>query len=165
VDSTTPAHLFLVDDDRDNLEILTVILSEKHRVSSYSSGAEALRALDAVRPDLVCLYALRALPAHQAAGVGAHISVCAECRQELETLRPIVDAFVAWPTDVLRPSPSLWDRLAQRIGAETGGEPVRPSSEREPEWKEGSPGHLHQAVGDRSGARPREHAGASGASN
>jgi CheY-like chemotaxis protein len=77
VDSTTPAHLFLVDDDRDNLEILTVILSEKYRVSSYSSGAEALRALEAVRPDLVlldigmtpldgleCIKAIRAMPGY-----------------------------------------------------------------------------------------------------
>ena len=92
--------------------------------------------------ELVCLYALRALPANQAAGVGAHISVCAECRQELETLRPIVDAFVSWPADVLRPSPSLWGRLAQRIGAETVGEPPPPSSMgwAEPEWKEVAPG-------------------------
>ena len=59
--------------------------------------------------------------------VEAHIADCAECRQELATLRPIVDAFVAWPTDVLRPSASLWDRLSQRIAAETGREPALPS--------------------------------------
>ena len=34
---------------------------------------------------------------------------------ELETLRPIVDSFVSWPTDVLRPAASLQGRLARRI--------------------------------------------------
>ena len=43
---------------------------------------------------------------------------------------------------MLRPSASLWDRLAQRIAAETGGEPVLPAPQRgaEPEWKEVAPG-------------------------
>jgi anti-sigma factor ChrR (cupin superfamily) len=60
----------------------------------------------------------------------------------METLRPIIDAFASWPTDVLRPSVPLWERLAQRIAAETGGEPVLPSPPRraEPEWKEAAPG-------------------------
>jgi anti-sigma factor ChrR (cupin superfamily) len=40
------------------------------------------------------------------------------------------------------PSPSLRERLAQRIAAETGGEPVLPEPERwvEPEWNEVAPG-------------------------
>ena len=36
--------------------------------------------------------------------VEAHLSDCADCRQELEWLRPVIDSFVAWPTDLLRPS-------------------------------------------------------------
>jgi anti-sigma factor ChrR (cupin superfamily) len=90
----------------------------------------------------VFLYALQALPSSEVAVVGGHIAGCAECRQELETLRPVIHAFVSWPTDVLRPSASLWERLARRIVAETGGEPVLPSPERwvEPEWKEAAPG-------------------------
>ena len=40
----------------------------------------------------------------------------------METLRPIIDSLVAWPTDVLRPSAPLWERLAQRIAEETGRE-------------------------------------------
>ena len=90
----------------------------------------------------VFLYALQALPPGEAAAVGAHISVCAECRQETETLRPLIDSFVAWPTDVLRPSAALWERLAQRIAAETGGEPAVSAPQRaaEPEWKEAAPG-------------------------
>ncbi|MGH8193106.1 MAG: cupin domain-containing protein [Woeseiaceae bacterium] len=60
----------------------------------------------------------------------------------METLRPIVDSFVSWPIDVLRSSASLWGRLAQRIAAETGGEPVLPTLPRwaEPEWEEVAPG-------------------------
>jgi len=72
------------------------------------------------------LYVLHALPSSEVPVVMARISACAECRQEMETLRPIIGAFVGWPTDVLRPSASLWDRLARRIAVETGQEPVVP---------------------------------------
>jgi anti-sigma factor ChrR (cupin superfamily) len=60
----------------------------------------------------------------------------------MDTLRPVIDAFAAWPTDVLRPSASLRERLAQRIAAETGGEPIVPASSgwAEPEWTEVAPG-------------------------
>jgi len=90
----------------------------------------------------VALHALKALPSSEVPMVEAHIAACPECRQELETLGPIVDSFVAWPTDVLRPSPSLWDRLGQRIAAETGAVPVVPVPRRrsEPEWEEAAPG-------------------------
>ena len=92
--------------------------------------------------ELVSVYALHALPSSEVPVVEAHISACSDCRQELETLRPIIDSFVSWPTDVLRPSASLWERLAQRIAAETGGEPVLPAPPRwaEPEWEEVAPG-------------------------
>jgi anti-sigma factor ChrR (cupin superfamily) len=90
----------------------------------------------------VFLYVLQALPSDELAVVGAHIAGCAECRQEIETLRPIVDSFVSWPTDVLRPPVPLWERLARRIAAETGGEPLLPAPQRraEPEWKDAAPG-------------------------
>ena len=87
-------------------------------------------------------YALQTLPASEVPLIEAHICACSDCRQELETLRPIIDSFVSWPIDVLRPSASLWGRLAQRIAAETGGEPVSPAPQRwaEPEWEEVAPG-------------------------
>jgi len=100
-----------------------------------SSGSEHDR-------ESVFLYALQALPASEHAAVESHISACAECQQEMETLRPLVNSFVSWPTDVLRPSASLWDRLSRRIAAESGQEPVRPVPERrvDPEWEEAAPG-------------------------
>jgi anti-sigma factor ChrR (cupin superfamily) len=92
--------------------------------------------------DQVLLYALQALPPSEVVVVEALVSACADCRQEMERLRPIVDSFAAWPTDVLRPSPSLWKRLAQRIASETDGEPVLPAPQRwvESEWKDVAPG-------------------------
>jgi quercetin dioxygenase-like cupin family protein len=92
--------------------------------------------------DLVFLYALQALPTSEIQAVEAHISSCADCRQEIETLRPTIDFFVSWPTDLLRPSVSLWGRLAQRIGEDTGEEMVSPPSQlpAQPEWEEAAPG-------------------------
>jgi anti-sigma factor ChrR (cupin superfamily) len=92
--------------------------------------------------DLVCLYAMDALPTSEAPALEAHLSTCPECRQELETLRPIVDSFAHWPSDVLRPSASLWGRLAQRIATETGGEPLLAEERRwsEPDWQRVAPG-------------------------
>ena len=58
-------------------------------------------------------------------------------------LRPIVDGFVDWPTDVLRPPTPLWGRLTQRIAAESGVEPLPVPETRwveEPAWKEVAPG-------------------------
>jgi len=90
----------------------------------------------------VFLYAVQALPAGEASAVEAHLAACTECRQELATLRPIIRSFVSWPTDVLRPPAPLWERLAQRIAAETGQDPfVSPPGRRaEPEWEDVAPG-------------------------
>ena len=93
-------------------------------------------------PDSVFLYALQALPASEIPVVEAHISECAGCQQEMETLRPIIGSLVSWPTDVLRPPTPLWGRLAQRIARETGKEPVLPPLQpaAKPEWEEAAPG-------------------------
>jgi hypothetical protein len=92
--------------------------------------------------DRVGAYALQALPQRDMRAVEAHLSSCWACRRELETLRPLVDSFVYWPTDVLRPSTSLQGRLAKRIAAETGAEPVLPASRQwsQPEWEKVAPG-------------------------
>jgi anti-sigma factor ChrR (cupin superfamily) len=95
------------------------------------------------RAEHVAEYALRALPATERSAFEAHVDACAECRQELMAVRPIIDAFGDWPTDILRPSVALWGRLAERIGTDSGGEPLREPEERwlgEPEWKDVAPG-------------------------
>jgi CheY-like chemotaxis protein len=71
------ARLLLVEDNRDNREVLTVSLSEKYDVASCGSAAEALAALDAISADLLildigmkpvdglqCLNAIRARPGY-----------------------------------------------------------------------------------------------------
>jgi hypothetical protein len=91
--------------------------------------------------DRVCLHALRALPAAEVAAVEEQLAACADCRQELERLSPIVDAFVAWPADVLRPAASLRTRLAERIAGETGQAPLPPASPQPaPDWANVAPG-------------------------
>jgi len=92
--------------------------------------------------ELAFLYAVRALPSSEMPAAETHISACPDCRREMQSLRPVIDSFVSWPTDVLRPSVSLWERLARRVAAETGTEPLLRVPQRwaEPEWKEVSPG-------------------------
>jgi anti-sigma factor ChrR (cupin superfamily) len=92
--------------------------------------------------ELVCAYALQALPANEVAAVEAHIASCPDCQRELESLRPVVDRFTSWPTDVLRPTAPLQARLAHRIAEETGKAPVLPLTPRwtEPEWDQVAPG-------------------------
>lgn len=103
-----------------------------------SSGSERRRCAGA---DLLELYALDALGAKEASNMATHLSNCAECRDELATLRRLIDGFADWPTDVLRPSQSPWKSLAKRLAEETG-EPALPPPERwaEPEWDEVAPG-------------------------
>jgi hypothetical protein len=92
--------------------------------------------------ELVCLYAMRALPANEVSVAEANLSECALCRRELDQLRPIMESFVWWPTDVLRPSDSLWQRLVQRIAPNPGLEPMLSALYRwvDPEWSEVAPG-------------------------
>ena len=92
--------------------------------------------------EVTCAYAAQALAASEVAAAEAHMAACPECRRELASLRPVVDRFVSWPTDVLRPTTSLQERLARRIAEETGKEPVllpaRPTDQawREQTWSE-----------------------------
>jgi anti-sigma factor ChrR (cupin superfamily) len=88
--------------------------------------------------DLVLDYALHALTAAETSAAEAHISVCQNCRQELEMLRELG----ASPTDVLRPPTDLGARLARRVAEEAGVPPLLPPAVRwsEPEWEEVGPG-------------------------
>lgn len=92
--------------------------------------------------ELTCAYAMGVLPMSEAQAIEAHIGVCPDCRRELESLRPVIDSFVSWPTDLLRPSATLHERLALRIVQESRGvpaaAPVQPWSA--PEWEWVAPG-------------------------
>ena len=92
--------------------------------------------------EATCAYALQVLPASEAAAAQAHIASCLDCQRELESLRPVVDRLVSWPTDVLRPTISLQGRLALRIAEETGKQPVAPPARQwsEPDWEQVAPG-------------------------
>lgn len=86
-------------------------------------------------------YALDALPPEERPVIESHLAECPACRSEFETLRSTVRKFADWPTDVLRPPDSLWNRLAQRLQREGAGEPLpRTRSWSEPEWEEVAPG-------------------------
>jgi hypothetical protein len=90
----------------------------------------------------VSAYVMQALPPDEAAALEVHIASCSQCRLELETLRPVADNFAFWPTNVLRPSASLQERLERRIADETGKNSPAPSLPRweEPDWEEVAPG-------------------------
>jgi anti-sigma factor ChrR (cupin superfamily) len=92
--------------------------------------------------EVTCAYAAQALAASEVAAAEAHIASCPACQRELASLRPVLDRFVSWPTDVLRPAASLQARLARRIAGETGKEPVLPPARQwsEPEWEQVAPG-------------------------
>ncbi|HEX2566940.1 MAG TPA: cupin domain-containing protein [Burkholderiales bacterium] len=90
----------------------------------------------------VCAYTLGALPEREAAAVEAHLASCEACTREHGMLKPLLDSFVAWPKDVLRPAPSLQARLALRIAAGTGTAPLLPSRRQAswPAWENVAPG-------------------------
>jgi anti-sigma factor ChrR (cupin superfamily) len=94
------------------------------------------------RSEVTCAYAAQALAASEVAAAEAHITSCPDCQRELESLRPLVNRFVSWPTDVLRPTTSLQGRLALRIAEESGNHPVLPPTRQwsEPEWEQVAPG-------------------------
>ena len=92
--------------------------------------------------DVTCAYVAQALTSSEASVAEAHIASCSDCQREVESLRPVLDRFVSWPTDVLRPATSLQTRLALRIAEETGEQPVLPLAPQwsEPEWEQVAPG-------------------------
>jgi anti-sigma factor ChrR (cupin superfamily) len=94
------------------------------------------------RAEQTCAYPLAALPSGELAAAKEHLAGCPACRREIETLRPVLDLFTAWPADVLRPADSLQDRLALRLAAETGSEQLRPPPRQwaEPDWESVAPG-------------------------
>jgi two-component system, chemotaxis family, CheB/CheR fusion protein len=77
-DGTSRKRLLFIEDDRDNLEVFSMILDERYAVFGYPSAVDALQAIDVVRPDLLlldigmhpvdgleCLKAIRAKPEYR----------------------------------------------------------------------------------------------------
>jgi anti-sigma factor ChrR (cupin superfamily) len=92
--------------------------------------------------EVTCAYALGALPAREIPAAEEHIAACPDCARELDALRSLAKRFVAWPTDVLRPTAVLQDRLARRIAEEAGKPLVPPPALHwpEPDWEQVAPG-------------------------
>ncbi len=106
--------------------------------------------------EVTCAYVAQALAANEAASAEAHIALCHDCRREVESLSPVINQFVSWPADVLRPPPALQSRLAHRIAEETGTPSVVPSARpwAEPEWEQVAPGiECKLLATDRAGHR------------
>lgn len=83
----------------------------------------------------VAEYALRAMTDAERSMFDTHVRTCQECRGELDALSLVIDGFVHWPTDVLRPPAPIWSRVAKRLGVEA----------REPERRWTSPPQWVQA--------------------
>jgi hypothetical protein len=96
----------------------------------------------------VALYALSALPADEVSALEEHLAACAECREQLQQLRPVVNSFVAWPRAVLRPTTSLWGRLERMLDDEPGNMERGPAEDdwQEPAWEEAAPGLWYQLL-------------------
>lgn len=96
----------------------------------------------------VSMYALSALPTAERSAVEAHLAKCAECREQLERLRPVVDSFVAWPRALLRPPTPLWGRLERMLGDEPGNVELASAEDdwQQPAWEEAAPGLWYQLL-------------------
>lgn len=99
--------------------------------------------------ELVSAYALHALSSAEVPAVEAHLATCARCRADLESLRPVIDIFGAWPRDVLTAPASLQRELASRLAVETGHR-VEPNYRPwvAPEWEKVAPGIECQLLSD-----------------
>ena len=92
--------------------------------------------------EVPCAYAARALPENEISPALAHIVACSECRQEMAALSEVVDSFVSWPTNILRPAESLRAELALQIAHGSGRAAALPTPPKwpEPEWEQVAPG-------------------------
>jgi anti-sigma factor ChrR (cupin superfamily) len=88
-------------------------------------------------------FVIGALSAAEAAQFASHLAVCERCRGDVAALRPVMASFVDWPSDVLRPSASLWNRLSERIergSQDTAAAVSRAAPPKRLEWREVAPG-------------------------
>jgi anti-sigma factor ChrR (cupin superfamily) len=106
------------------------------------------------RVETAFAHALGRLDAGEAASFEAHLAACEECRDEVDSLRRIVASFADWPSDSIRPSGSVWERLSGRIGASTATPAPGRAGSPESEWIDVGPGIAYKPLAaDRSGDR------------
>jgi anti-sigma factor ChrR (cupin superfamily) len=77
--------------------------------------------------DLIGPYTLDALERREAESLQAHLSTCAECWQEYQSLAPVTSALTSWRNEVLPPLAPMWDRLLQRIDGRVQQERTAPA--------------------------------------
>jgi hypothetical protein len=86
-------------------------------------------------------HALSKMPQTELTSTKYHLSQCTDCQKHFTALRPILDALGHWPSDLLQPSVSVWDRLTERIGANRSVELEGSWPEfSEPLWQSVAPG-------------------------
>jgi RNA polymerase sigma-70 factor (ECF subfamily) len=115
----------------------SVIRSGLHKLRDAARGGAAQDEIGCGWNEVACAYTVHALPADEVETAIAHFTACPNCHREMESLRPLIDGFVAWPTDVLRPRVSLQARVARRIAKGRGAMPDWLSVPRwpEPAWE------------------------------
>ena len=131
-----------VDDPAAHARIRCALHKLRRMLAVKNAMTAPLETNDCEQGEHVALYTVRALPEEDARSLEQHFGSCWQCRREVEALLPVVDAFVAWPTDLLRPRWDLRSSLARRIAAETGAAPVLPARRQwsEPPWENVAPG-------------------------
>jgi CheY-like chemotaxis protein len=144
--------LLLVDDNQDNLEILSVILGEKYHVSSHACPQEALAALEAAKPNLVlldigmipvdglqCLTAIRGTPGYGSIPAIALTAYAGDADRKVfltAGFQAVVTKPILDPQQLFGPISALLAREASRSGDAArgeGGEQDGPGSRR-PAW-------------------------------
>ena len=96
--------------------------------------------------ELMALHALKILPSSDTVLVETLLSSCPECQRELQSLRPAASTLASGPPELLSPSASVWERLSDRVSAETGDQPVPALRQAAPEWQDVAPGIACQLV-------------------
>ena len=125
------AQLLVVDDNPDNLDVLTVILRERFRVLSYAGAPEALNALKTHTIDLVlldiamgppdgieCLRAIRGLPGYESLPA---IALTAHAR-EVDREAFVAAGFQAVVTKPILEFGDLFEAIARLLQRSPGSE-------------------------------------------
>ncbi|HYG27438.1 MAG TPA: cupin domain-containing protein [Caulobacteraceae bacterium] len=122
--------------------IMTRIRSGLHKLGAALTPRGDFEQGRCAQSRMTCAYVAEALAPGEVAVAEAHIDQCADCRREQESLRTVIEQFAAWPTNLLRPSASLQERLARRIAEESGKALVPPPQRRwcELDWEAVAPG-------------------------